>query len=83
MTEKKKEVKKTVAKKAPAKMQANTRAQASVKKEKVYPAINIANTYGISSFDFYMIKEQNNINDDSLLTIKQFQKYYQKILEGR
>ena len=89
MAEKKKETKiKTVAKKtakpqAQPKMQANTRAQAPVKQEEVYPAINVANIFGISSFDFYMIKEAKNINDNSLVTISDFQKYYQEVIEGR
>lgn len=83
MAEKKKEIKKTVAKKAPIKAKANTRAKAPVKKEEVYPAINIANTFGISSFDFYMIKEAKKITDNSLVSIAQFQKYYQEVVEGR
>lgn len=83
MAEKKKEVKKTVTKKAPAKVQTNTRAKAPVKKEEVYPAINIAKTFGMSSFDFYMIKEAKKITNDSLITIPQFQKYYQEVVEGR
>ena len=83
MAEKKKETKKTVAKKAPVRAQANTRATAPVKKEEVYPAMNIANTFGISSFDFYMMKEAKGITDNSLLSIAQFQKYYQDVIEGR
>ena len=83
MAEKKKETKKTVAKKTPVKAKANTRAKAPVKKEEVYPAINIANTFGISSFDFYVIKEAKNFSDNSLMTIAQFQKYYQDVIEGR
>ena len=87
MADKKKETKKTVAKtpvKAKVKrVQANTRVQAPVKQEEVYPAINIARTFGISSFDFYMIKEAKKIDDNSLMTIAQFQMYYQEVLEGR
>ena len=88
MAEKKKETKKNVAKKSitlktPKRLQGNTQAKAAVKKEEVYPAIQIANTFGISSFAFYMIKEAKNLNDGSLLTITQFQKYYNEVIEGR
>ena len=82
MTEKKKETKKTVAKKA-VKAEANTQAQAPVQQEDVYPAINIANIFGISDFAFYMIKEAKGINDGSLMTMSEFQRYYQEIIEGR
>ena len=79
MAEKKKETKKTVAKRA----QSNTKAPAPVQQEDVYPAINIANIFGISDFAFYMIKEAKGINDGTLLTASQFQKYYKDIVEGR
>lgn len=79
MAEKKKETKKTVAKRA----QANTQAKAPVVQEDVYPAINIANIFGISDFAFYMIKEAKGINDGSLMTMSEFQRYYQEIIEGR
>ena len=79
MTEKKKETKKTAAKKA----QANTKALAPVQQEDVYPAINIANIFGISDFAFYMIKEAKGIDDGTLMTMSQFQKYYKEIVEGR
>ena len=81
MAKEKKETKKTVVK--PQKAQANTQAQAPVLKEDVYPAINIANIFGISDFAFYMIKEAKGINDGTLLTMNQFQKYYEEIVEGR
>ena len=86
MAEKKKETKKTDAQKAsvkvkaPIKAQSNTKAKAPVKQEEVYPAINIANTYGIPSFDFYMIKEAKGINDNTLLTIAEFQRYHQEVI---
>ena len=95
MAEKKNEEKKTVAKKAPVKAQANTKAKAPVKaqantkakapvqKEEVYPAISIANIFGIPSFAFYMIKEAKNINDGTLLTMSEFQRYYNEVVEGR
>ena len=81
MAKEKKETKKAAAK--PQRVQTNTQAQAPVLKEDVYPAINIANTFGISSFDFYMIKEAKKITDNSLVSIAQFQKYYQEVVEGR
>ena len=79
MAEKKKETKKTVAKRA----QSDTQAPAPVQQEDVYPAINIANIFGISDFAFYMIKEAKGIKDGTLLTTSQFQKYYKDIVEGR
>lgn len=79
MAEKKKEIKKTVAKRA----QSNTKAPVAVQQEDVYPAISIANIFGISDFAFYMIKEAKGINDGTLLTTSQFQKYYKEIVEGR
>ena len=79
MAEKKKETKKTVAKRA----QTNTQAKAPVVQEDVYPAINIANIFGISDFAFYMIKEAKGINDGSLMTMSEFQRYYQEVVEGR
>lgn len=83
MAEKKKETKKTVAKKVPVRAQANTKAKAPVKQEEVYPAINIAKTFGIPSFAFFMMKEAKNFNDGSLMTISEFQKCYQEVVEGR
>ena len=87
MAEKKKETKKADAKKivptkakAPVKAIANTKANAPVKQEEVYPAINIANTYGIPSFDFYMVKEAKGINDDTLITISEFQRYLKEVI---
>ena len=94
MAEKKKENKKADAKaiakstikapkKTPKRAQSNTRAKASVKKEEVYPAVQIAEMFGISDFVFYMIKEANNLNDGSLLTVSEFQKYHIDTMEGR
>ena len=87
MAEKKKETKKTDAKKvaptkakAPIRAQSNVKAKAPVKQEEVYPAIHIANTYGIPSFDFYMVKEAKGINDDTLLTIREFQGYLREVI---
>lgn len=85
MAEKKKEAKKTTAKaKNPvfktSRAQGNTQAKAQVKKEDVYPAIQIAQTFGIPDFAFYMIKEAKKINDGSLMTVSQFQKYYNEVV---
>lgn len=79
MAEKKKEFKKTAAKK----VQSNTRASAPVIQESVYPAIDIANNFGLSDFAFYMIKEAKGINDSTLLTMREFRNYYKEIVEGR
>ena len=83
MADKKKEVKKTVAKKAPIKAKPKAKPIAPVKQEEVYPAINIARTFGISDFAFFMIKEAKGLHDNSPMTITQFQKYYKEVIEGR
>ena len=88
MAEKKKETKKTTAKAKDItlkskRLQGNVQAKAQVKEEDVYPAISIAKTFGIPDFAFYMIKEAKNLNDGSLITMSQFQKYYNEIVEGR
>lgn len=79
MVEKKKESKKTDAKKNRV---VNTPVKAAVQ-EDVYPAISLANDFGLSDFAFYMIKEAKGINDGSLLTMKEFRNYYKEIIEGR
>lgn len=83
MAEKKKETKKTTAKKVPIKVQANTQAKAPVQQEDVYPAINIAEMYGVSDFAFYMIKKAKNINEGTLITMDTFKQYYNEVVEGR
>ena len=83
MAEKKKEIKKTAAKKAQIKVQANTQAKAPVQQENVYPAINIAEMYGVSDFAFYMIKKAKNINEGTLITMDTFKQYYNEVVEGR
>lgn len=79
MVEKKKEETKKAVKKAKAfvpKLEPKA-------KEDLYPAVQLAEILGISSFDFFMIKDTKNINDGTLLTMTEFQKLYQKIVEGR
>ena len=78
MAEKKKEIKKTE-KKAIAVL----KAPSPVIQEDVYPAIQIAEILGISSFDFFIMKRAKNIDDDTLLTTSKFQKLYQEAVEGR
>lgn len=48
-------------------------------KEDVFTAKSIAELLDISSFDYYGIKKQNNINDDTFLTVKEFQEMYKNI----
>ena len=79
MTKEKKEEKKTAAKKAP-RVQADTKAKAPVLQEDVYPAINIANIFGLSDFAFYMIKEAKGINDGTLITMSEFEKYIKEVI---
>lgn len=78
MAEKKKEIKKTEKKATIAQ-----RAPSPVTQEDVYPAIQIAEIFGVSSFDFFMMKNAQDLNDSTLLTMTEFQKLYQKTIEGR
>lgn len=89
MAKEKKETKKTVAKastknkivsKKNTKVQSNTQSSAPVFKEDVYPAINIANIYGLSDFAFYMIKNEKNINDGTLMTMSEFERYMKEVI---
>lgn len=78
MAKEKKETKKAVVK--PQRVQANTQAQAPVLKEDVYPAINIANIYGLSDFAFYMIKDKKGIDDGTLMTMSEFERYMKEVI---
>ena len=78
MAEKKKETKK-IEKRAIA----APKAPSPVAQEDVYPAIQIAEILGVSSFDFFIVKRAKNIDDDTLLTMSKFQKFYQEAVEGR
>lgn len=77
MAKEKKETKKTVAKVN--RVQANTQATAPVQ-EDVYPAINIANIYGLSEFAFFMIKDAKGINDGTLMTMSEFERYVNEVI---
>ena len=83
MAEKKKDTKKTDAKKISIRAQANTQAKAPVKQEDVYPAINLAQMYGVSEFAFFMIKKAKNIDEGTLITMAAFKQYYNEVVEGR
>lgn len=77
MAKEKKETKKAVAKVN--RVQANTQATAPVQ-EDVYPAINIANIYGLSEFAFFMIKDAKGINDGTLMTMNEFERYVNEVI---
>ena len=52
--------------------------------EALLPAFQIAEILNMSSFEFFIIKRKNNINDNDLLTISQLKEMYkQTIEEGR
>jgi len=78
MAEKKKEIKKIEKKAITA-----PKALSPAIQEDVYPAIQIVEILGISSFEFFMIKRAKNIDDGTLLTMSKFQKFYQEVVEGR
>ena len=72
-----KAVKKTVAKKTEKPVRV-------VVSEDALPAINIAQIYNISNFDFFALKKKTGITDDTLLTMSEFREQYKKaIKEGR
>lgn len=51
--------------------------------EKKNFAKDIARNFNVSDFDFLIIKRQNRIEDTTPLTVSEFKKMYQKLLEGR
>ena len=53
------------------------------KADKKLLARDIAKNFRISSYDFLIIKRQNGINDDTVISVSEFKKMYQKLLEGR
>lgn len=53
------------------------------KEEPKFFAQDIAKKFNVPSFDFLIIKRQNNITDTSSVTISEFKKMYRKVIEGR
>jgi len=52
----------------------------TLEKKDVYPAIEIAQSLGISKFAFLIIKKEANIEDGSFLTIDEFRKLQKEII---
>jgi len=74
--------KKPVIKKNKFKQEANKK----VAQQKIEPKLfakDIATRFGVSPFDFLLIQRENEINENDALTITEFKKMYQKIIEGR
>lgn len=46
-------------------------------------AKDVAVNFKVSDFDFLIIKRQNGIEDTTPVTVAEFKKMYQKLLEGR
>lgn len=62
----------------------NAKKTTTVKKaDKKLLARDIAKNFRISSYDFLIIKRQNGIDDDAVISVSEFKKMYQKLLEGR
>lgn len=63
----------------------STKAKAPTAKpvEKKLFARDIAENFGVSSFDFLIIKRQNGIDDTTPISASEFKKMYQKMVEGR
>ena len=62
----------------------NAKKTTTVKKaDKKLLARDIAKNFRISSYDFLSIKRQNGIDDDTVISVSEFKKMYQKLLEGR
>ena len=73
MAAKDKNTKKTVAK-------ATVKPVKIMVSEDALPAIDIAKIYNISTFDFFVLKKEAGIEDNTLLTMPEFRKKYQKII---
>ena len=50
-------------------------------KEDAYPAIEIAEMLNVSSFDFFRLKQDAGINENSFLTVSEFTDIYNKIIK--
>lgn len=46
-------------------------------------AIDIAQKFGVSTFDFLILKRQNGIEDTTPITVSEFKAMYQQLIEGR
>lgn len=46
-------------------------------------AKDLARNLGVPTFDYFIIKRQEGIDDMTPLSVSEFKKMYQKILEGR
>ena len=53
------------------------------KEEPKFFAQDIAKKFRVPEFDFLIIKRQNNIEDTTSVTMSEFKKMYQKVIEGR
>ena len=51
--------------------------------EQMFYAHEIAEILCIPTFEYYIVKSKNNIDDGALLTVSQFKEMYQKAIEGR
>ena len=81
MAEKKKTDKKE---KAVVKKAINTKANIGVKPQKIaedkYPASEIATNLNVPDFAFLVMKQEMGINDNTFLTISEFQAKYNRIV---
>lgn len=57
--------------------------QKEAKTERKAFAKDVAVNFKVSPFDFLIIKRQNGIQDTTPVTVAEFKKMYQKLLEGR
>lgn len=85
MAEKKKQTNKPVktVKKTVAKNKKPKKAVTVQNQEVLLPAAQIAEIVHISSFEFFIIKNKYNIDDEALLTISRFKDMYKEAIEGR
>jgi hypothetical protein len=56
------------------------KAKVIAQKEEVFPAIDAANIIGLSDFDFLTIKKVKKIDNGTLISISDMQKYYDEII---
>lgn len=84
MEDKKTKTNKKVASASKSKAKVNVQsvgAQAQVEQKKF--AKDLARTLDVPDFDYFIIKRQEGIDDMTPVSVSEFKKMYQKILEGR
>lgn len=86
MEDKKAKNNKKVASASKSKPKAQVQPTGTAKPEKVEQKVfakDLARKLGVPTFDYFIIKRQEGIDDTTPLSVSEFKNMYQKILEGR